>query len=250
MLRERIQRFKKRKTRAIQASLAFQNTSLPSLQKGELQEFEELFSESSSHSQIHDQKAHLGGANQRGNPNSFTPAVWGVLYELFRPRTFIDFGCGLGQTIGYFQGLGVESKGVEGSRETIKNSEYKDSIIRNDYTYGVALQEGDVFDLGYSQEFVEHIEEKDSWRIISDFKHCRHLALTHGLPGQPGHNHVNCRTSRYWVKALQQEGFILDKEISLLLRRLALYESRMQSQVLRNHTKWFARTGMVFHKVM
>jgi hypothetical protein len=58
--------------------------------------------------------------------------------------------------------------------------------------------------------------------------------MTHALPGQPGHHHVNCQPSRYWVQRLKGIGFDLDYRLTRYARTLG-------------HA-YFLRSGLVFVK--
>jgi hypothetical protein len=63
--------------------------------------------------------------------------------------------------------------------------------------------------------------------------------MTHGLPGQEGHHHVNCQPTEYWLKHLADRGF---KELSDDSKEL----QRIASSTKAHHIK---DTGMLFVKV-
>ena len=73
--------------------------------------------------------------------------------------------------------------------------------------------------------------------------------MTHGLPGQKGTNHVNCKPSLFWIKELSNLGFKFDEQTTLYLRSVAKYEAILSSKLLRRkHRKWAQLTGLFFYK--
>ena len=69
-------------------------------------------------------------------------------------------------------------------------------------------------------EFVEHVEEKYVHNFMKTFNECSLVAMTHGVPGQPGHHHVNCQTPEYWIKHFKEYGFNYLEDYSISLRKL------------------------------
>ena len=39
--------------------------------------------------------------------------------------------------------------------------------------------------------------------------------MTHAVPGQAGHHHVNCQPQEYWINLLSQKGFMLERSQSV-----------------------------------
>jgi len=124
----------------------------------------------------------------------------------------VDIGCGLGFSTKYFEKRGIQSVGIEGAEGDIIDAVFKGKIIKNDYINSSALGDSDNFDLCWCVEFVEHVEEKFMNNFLNDFKHCKYVAMTHAIPGQPGHHHVNCQNDLYWSGKLEGIGFKLNKE--------------------------------------
>lgn len=93
----------------------------------------------------------------------------------------------------------------------------------------------DKFDLAWCVEFLEHVEEQYLPNVFATFKTCRYVVMTHAVPGQDGHHHVNCQPADYWIHKFEENGFIwlpLDTE---RLREV----STMQKPFIK-------RTGMIF----
>ena len=100
-------------------------------------------------------------------------------------------------------------------------------VIEHDYTRK-PLYAGE-FDLGWSVEFVEHVEERFVPNLMATFRGCRYVFLTAAVPGQPGHHHVNCRPAEYWVDHFKRAGFALDADATEGVRRHSTMESRFAS---------------------
>lgn len=162
---------------------------------------------------------HLGGATPI-DTNTYMEDVFGFLLVKYEIKSVIDIGCGYGQTLKWFSEHGLcNVMGVEGWEEAISKSVLPSScLIKHDYTTG-PLNHGCPYDLAWSAEFVEHVEEKFVPNFMQTFRLARYAVITHGEPGQHGHNHVNCQTTEYWVDKFSQFGFAHDESESQLLRR-------------------------------
>jgi SAM-dependent methyltransferase len=162
---------------------------------------------------------HLGGCIIEGDIGTFAPQVWDKLIEIYKPKTFLDIGCGAGHSLKYFLDKGIDGIGVEGWIEAIKRSKVSGNIIEHDYTLK-EYEPQSTFDLSWCCEFVEHVEEKYINNFMKTFSKCKVAAITHGVPEQPGYHHVNCQIAQYWIDIFKQYNFHYKEELSLSLRRL------------------------------
>lgn len=157
---------------------------------------------------------HLGGYHEGGDPLSWYPDLWRHLVQVEGVRSVLDVGCGEGQALGFFRKLGCRVVGVDGIPQGDPD------IHEHDYTLGPADHLGD-FDLCWSCEFVEHVEERFMGNYLATFRCARLVLMSHAVPGQGGYHHVNCRTDEYWLGVMAAIGFDHDHELTLLTRRLA-----------------------------
>jgi hypothetical protein len=164
-------------------------------------------------------KTHLGGCIIQGDIGTFAPQVWDRLIEKYNPSTYIDVGCGAGHSLKYFIDKGLDGIGVEGYMEAINSSSVKDNIVVHDYTESEFIPSKKI-DLAWCCEFVEHVEEKYSNNFMKTFENCKYVAMTHGVPGQPGFHHVNCQPAEYWINRFKNIGFSYLENDSLELRGL------------------------------
>ena len=190
---------------------------------------------------------HLGGSvidnKTNGDIGTYAPQIWNKLIELYNPKTVLDIGCGAGYSLKYFLDKGLDGLGIEGFKEAIERSPVKGNIIEHDYTTGEYIPESK-FDLGWSCEFVEHVEEQYLNNFMKSFDVCEYVAMTHAVPGQPGFHHVNCQPKEYWINIFKDYGFEYLEDISLMLRSL-LYDNNGNYLENGSHVR---NTLMIFKK--
>ncbi len=162
--------------------------------------------------------AHLGGHER---VTQFDEGAFEYLAARWRIRSMIDVGCGPPGMVYYALSRGMRAVGVDGDPLIARDSPV---VIEHDYARK-PLYVGE-FDLGWSVEFVEHVEERHIPNFMATFRGCRYIFLTAAVPGQPGHRHVNCRPNAYWIEQFQHEGFVLDAEATNGVRRHSTMESR------------------------
>ena len=177
-------------------------------------------------------EAYLGGYIVGGDPNTWYPELWDWIIAELGIKSVIDIGCGEGHSTKYFKEKGCIVLGVEGSKAAIQNSPVKESLIRHDYTKWPFYPDTE-FDLAWSCEFVEHVEEKYLNNFLETFKASKYVFMTHALPGQGGYHHVNCQPKEYWINNLSEIGFEFDKELTQKAKKKARHG-------------YFMHTGLVF----
>jgi SAM-dependent methyltransferase len=170
---------------------------------------------------------HLGGCIIKDNYPQFgrvdvgtwAPQVWDNIITTYSPKSMVDVGCGAGHSLNYFISKGLDSIGVEGYLPAIESSIVKDKIKIHDYADSEFIPERK-FDLAWCCEFVEHVDEQYLHNFMKTLDKCDLVAMTHAVPGQPGHHHVNCQVAEYWIDIFMQYKFEFLEEYSLSLRTL------------------------------
>lgn len=184
----------------------------------------------------------LGGYFNGGDPGTWCPTLWRRFVEKHQIRSVLDVGCGEGQSTQFFRDLGCEVLGVEGSAAAIRNSPIRDAIARHDFRDG-PFKPGRRFDLIWTCEFLEHIEEEFLPHVAATLELAdRYVLATHAFPGQRGHHHVNCRPSSYWIAVLAKLGFATPLGETLSARHATLGDHHRV-----NH---FVRSGLVAKRVV
>lgn len=183
------------------------------------------------------QDGHLGGFIQGGDPDTYDPVVWQQLVDQFKPKSVIDVGCGEGHALKWFRDSGVEDVlGVEGSTKALENSPIKDRIMIHDFTQG-QYKPNKSFDLAWSCEFVEHVEDRFIGNFMPCFASSPIVAMTYSEPqwSEGGHHHVNCQSQSYWNDVFYLWGYQWMEEYSMYLRSIAT-------------ARWVKPTVSVFRK--
>lgn len=180
---------------------------------------------------------HLGGAIESGDGNTMMPDVWGYLLVKYELKSVLDIGCGFGHTMEWFQQHGLcVTTGIEGWEEAIQRNVVDKYLVQHDFTTGPAPV-NTPFDLVWSAEFLEHVAAEHLEHLRPAFQLGRYACITHAEPGQGGHHHVNCQTSRYWEGVFDQWGFDHDRAETALLRRTDRWRAT-----------WGRRTLMFFER--
>lgn len=123
------------------------------------------------------------------------------LKEKYEVKKMIDIGCGPGGMINEALKLGIDCIGIDGDPKLIQ-----DTIIIHDFTLG-KIKIRDAFDLAWSCEFVEHVEESFQENYMDAFSLAKHVVITFAPPGRKGHHHVNCRDEEYWINIFENYNF-------------------------------------------
>jgi len=190
-------------------------------------------------------EGHVGGFFIEKDPATYTPHLWEYLCKKFNIKTVLDVGCGMGHAIEEFNKHCEEVVGVDGSSYVVENSLFTDQIFYHDFTVGT-LETEDRYDLCWSCEFVEHVEEKYRDNFLEVFSYAKYLAITYAAPGQGGHHHVNCQPKEYWIENLKRYGFEYDEEVTHELREVAYKDAlEYNSKYNDNH---FNLRGLFFVK--
>jgi hypothetical protein len=185
------------------------------------------------HPLTHTEEGHLGGylrsrhpraaefGTQHGDPATYTPKLWQWTIDTLGVRSVLDVGCGEGYAAAFFLSRGCAVLGVDGSIQAERDSVIPGKHQRHDYDLGPFAPMGD-WDLVWSCEFVEHVEERYSGNFLASFDCARkYVMMTYAPPGQLGWHHVNCQPEAYWVKKMKDLGFRLDQELTHQAREVA-----------------------------
>ena len=174
----------------------------------------------------------LGGNIRQGDIHSSSTTLWRYLVDRFGVRSVLDVGCGEGHAVLFFHRMGLVAHGIEGLIHNVRRAVTpiaQHDLLSGPYTMPV--------DLVWSCEVAEHIEEEKIDFYLDTLANGRVVAMTHAVPGQEGHHHVNCQTAEYWVQRMQSRGYIISVEDTNLCRNIAA----------KDHTwTYFSKTGLVF----
>lgn len=158
---------------------------------------------------------------------------WAI--KKFNIKSFLDIGCGPGGMVRLAKKLNIESFGIDGDPTVIENN---NNFHLHDYTLQ-PYTPNKMYDLVWSCEFVEHVEEKYIDNFLTTFKSGRYIILTHAPPGVPGRHHVNCQPATYWIDEFKKHNLIFDPLLTNELRA----SSTMERNFIRENGLFFINTN-------
>jgi SAM-dependent methyltransferase len=174
---------------------------------------------------------HLGGNVREGDPYTYSPTTWDYVVRRFAVSSVLDLGSGMGFASEYFFRQGLRVIAVDGAAENIRNAVYP--TLQIDITRGSVVCE---VDLVHCQEVVEHVAEAYLENLLDCLCNGKFLLMSHALPRQYGHHHVNLQPKEYWVAHLDRRGFNYLVEDSRRIRELARQDGAI----------YLANSGLVF----
>ena len=187
---------------------------------------------------------HLGG---QGPGNVDIPLIEYILSTFKDIHNMVDVGCGNGcASLKYNEVFGIDYTGIDGDFLRLPKS---DKFLLHDFTKGfVPFSDPDVtFDLGYSVEFLEHVSEEYQSNYMEIFSRCKYIVATAAPPGQPGHHHVNCKPTKYWIEVFKKYGFEFLEEITKTSKSLSNIKCS-KGITKQGHSQYFKLSGMIFKK--
>jgi SAM-dependent methyltransferase len=131
-----------------------------------------------------------------------------IMFEILRPRSVIDIGCGVGhwlaaaKELGATDVLGIDGEWVQKAQLAIS----PENFITHDLAKPLSLNRR--FDLALSLEVAEHLPEAVANTFIKTL--CAAAAVvvfSAAIPGQGGRHHVNERWPEYWAGLFSEQGY-------------------------------------------
>jgi SAM-dependent methyltransferase len=173
----------------------------------------------------------LGGNVRHGDIYTWCPVLWSHLIDRFAVKSILDVGCGEGHAVAYFERQGVKAHGIEGLAKNIHRA--VTPIALHDISMSAYVMP---VDLVWSCEVAEHIIPEKVDNYIDTLVNGKVIAMTHALPGQGGHHHVNCQPKEYWVELISKRGYFLSPHNNLFI------EISKKEYV----PTYFSKSGLVF----
>ncbi|MEV6841449.1 methyltransferase domain-containing protein [Streptomyces sp. NPDC051133] len=134
-----------------------------------------------------------------------------LVFDLVRPRSVIDLGCGTASWLAVARSLGAETiVGVDGGWVAEKALRIPpDCFLKHDLAHSLDLN-GRRFDLAMSLEAAEHLDAFRADSFVADLCALADVVLfSAAIPGQTGTNHRNEQWATYWRDRFQHLGYQL-----------------------------------------
>lgn len=156
-----------------------------------------------------------------------------IMMKEYNCKSLLDIGCGPGWQVDVAKDLGYQSYGIDGDWTVLPK---KPNFWLHDFTEGpVEHEANERYDLAWSVEFLEHIEEQYLPNVMESFRLCKYAIVTHAVPGQNGHHHVNLQEKQYWVDKFGEYDMLINEELTTKVKEASLM-----------HKPFIKRTGLVF----
>jgi SAM-dependent methyltransferase len=146
---------------------------------------------------------------QREGSLSSAKIILPIVFDLIKPKSVVDFGCGVGTWLATGKRLGAERcLGLEGSWVKTQRLAATDLEVRDtDLEQTVSLDER--FDLAISLEVAEHLTPQRSDSFIADLCKASDVVLfSAATPGQDGDGHQNEQWPSYWAERFIRLGYM------------------------------------------
>jgi SAM-dependent methyltransferase len=135
-------------------------------------------------------------------------AVLPFIFNLFKPSSVIDVGCGTGSWLkvakqcGATKILGLDGVQVVDSMLCIEKQEF----LKHDLTQEIKFPQE--YDLTICLEVVEHLPENAADTIVKTLAQSGKVVLfSAAIPGQGGQEHLNEQIPGYWQEKFKKHGF-------------------------------------------
>ena len=159
-------------------------------------------------------------------------------------KTMVDIGCGPAGMKDIAKKLGIDWTGVDGDEELFEPYGIR-GAIKHDFTKG-KVQTSKVFDVAWSVEFLEHVEEQYQDNYMSLFERCSFVICTAAPVGWGGHHHVNEQPREYWTNVFSKYGFKHNKK---MLDEILKHSTMRKTNKHGLNGSFLSLSGMFFERV-
>ena len=134
--------------------------------------------------------------------------ILGILYDIYKPVSVIDVGCGMGSWLTVAESLGSKIlRGLDGEWIT------KDMLLSKNIDFTPTKMEDEIaidvqYDLCISLEVAEHLSPTRSKTFIETLCNASNVILfSSAVKYQGGTNHINEQWQSYWIELFKENRF-------------------------------------------
>jgi SAM-dependent methyltransferase len=135
-------------------------------------------------------------------------AVVPMVYELVKPASVLDVGCGVGTWLsewsraGVPDFLGIDGDYVDRAALQIPADNFSTANLEKPFSLGRT------FDLVQTFEVAEHLDEANADQFVESLaRHGDTVLFSAAIPGQGGTHHVNEQWPSYWAEKFEKAGY-------------------------------------------
>ena len=152
-----------------------------------------------------------------------------ALWNMFKPQSVVDFGCGTGGTLSALLAHGATVLGIDGFKACLPFIERKDPNLSQYITIHDLIKPWTAprtFDLAISIECLEHLPPEAADTAVASIASAAPRAIVTAAPPCGGNSlHINEQPFSYWLEKFSNEGMERDdketNEICCVMRDLA-----------------------------
>ena len=151
---------------------------------------------------------HGEGFHNLDSPNEIVPYV----IDLLKPKSVVDFGCGIGTFLAAFKNNGVDDilglDGVWVDMQLLEKYIPRQHFQTWDLEKAIILNRK--YDLVISLEVAEHLSEEAADTFVDSLSNAGDVILfSAAIPNQGGQNHINEQWLDYWEEKFALRGLTL-----------------------------------------
>ncbi len=131
-----------------------------------------------------------------------------MVYDLLKPASVLDVGCGAGTWLAAWRSAGVsEVVGVDGDYvDRARLQIPSDAFVSANLQQSFSLDR--TFDLVQTLEVAEHLDEANADTFVESLaRHGDTILFSAAVPGQGGTHHVNEQWPSYWAEKFAKAGY-------------------------------------------
>ena len=131
-----------------------------------------------------------------------------MVFDLYKPKTVVDFGCGKGTWLAAAEKLGaLKLKGLDGDWIE-KEKMYSKKIDFESVNFEKKIKLVQKYDLAISLEVAEHLNRRVADEFIENLCNASDVVLFGAaITGQGGVNHINEQWQSYWINKFRKRGY-------------------------------------------